>query len=76
MTCLEALCRPGISDVMQLRVALCSVLQRAVADNGANKLAARECGAFPPLLTLLGAPLRPAEGPRYLSYDVIIHHQQ
>ncbi|EFJ53048.1 hypothetical protein VOLCADRAFT_85920 [Volvox carteri f. nagariensis] len=52
-TLLGSLMRPGVMDVYQLRVATCRTLQLALRGNAANKLAAREHGLLPLLVSLL-----------------------
>ncbi|GIL93990.1 hypothetical protein Vretimale_268, partial [Volvox reticuliferus] len=54
-TLLGSLMRPGVMDVFQLRVATCHTLQLALQGNAANKLAAREHGLLPLLVSLLAA---------------------
>ncbi|KAJ9520871.1 hypothetical protein QJQ45_014014 [Haematococcus lacustris] len=50
----QAVGSSGITDIFQLRVLLCSALERCLAGNPANQLLAREHGLIPPLLALLG----------------------
>ncbi|KXZ51698.1 hypothetical protein GPECTOR_11g148 [Gonium pectorale] len=50
---LESLLRPGVMDIYQLRVATCRTLGLALAGNAANKLAAREHGLLPLLVSLM-----------------------
>ncbi|GIL45297.1 hypothetical protein Vafri_2465, partial [Volvox africanus] len=52
-TLLGSLMRPGVMDVFQLRVATCHTLRLALQGNAANKLAAREHGLLPLLVSLL-----------------------
>ncbi|GLC54154.1 hypothetical protein PLESTB_000829600 [Pleodorina starrii] len=57
-TLLGSLMRPGVMDVFQLRVATCRTLRLALQGNAANKLAAREHGLMPLLVSLLAVQAR------------------